>query len=51
MDQMEKVCSSRLERVDKRHGLLECSCSSINALVRTIHNAKEGSFAPITQVA
>lgn len=56
VDGMEKTCSSRLDRMDKRlglleeFGLLEESCSFINALVRTIQKATKSSSAPITHV-
>lgn len=51
VDWMEKAFSSRLDGIDERLGLLEGSCSSIHALVMTIHKATEDSFAPIAQVA
>lgn len=49
VDRMEKVCSSTLDRIEERLGLLEKSCSSINVLVRVIQKAIESSFA-IAQV-
>lgn len=51
VDQMVNACSSRLERIDKRLCLLEGSCSSIGAQLRTIHKSIVGSSAPISQVA
>lgn len=51
VDRLEKACWSRLDRMDERLGFLERSCSSINALVRTVHKATKGSSALITQDA
>lgn len=51
MDKMEKVSAPRLDRTDKRLGVLEESCSSMNTLVKIIQKATESSYSPITQVA
>lgn len=50
VDKMEKACSSMLDRMDERLGLLEVSFSSINSNVTTIKKANESSTM-FTQVA